>query len=72
LSQKYVESQVFAFGVQNVFGCISLPEANCLRSSFHIQNSWYGAKKKKATGNQEALCCWLFESERISSGSEHL
>lgn len=42
-----MESQVFAFNVQNIFGCISLPEANCLRNSFHIQHSWYGKKKKK-------------------------
>lgn len=47
LSQKYTESQVFAFNVQNIFGCISLPEANCLRNSFHIQHSWYSKKKKK-------------------------
>lgn len=56
-----MESQVFAFNVQNIFGCISLPEANCLRNSFHIQHSWYGKKKKKknekATENQEALYC---------------
>lgn len=74
LSQKYTESQVFAFNVQNIFGCISLPEANCLRNSFHIQHSWYSKKKKKkkAAENQEALCCWLFKSERISRGSEYL
>lgn len=71
-----MESQVFAFNVQNIFGWISLPEANCLRNSFHIQHSWYSTEKKKnqekATENQEALCCWLFKSERISNGSEYL
>lgn len=36
--QKYVRSHGFAFGVQRGVSCVSLLEANCMRTAFTSRN----------------------------------
>ena len=53
LSQKYVRIQGFALSVQLEVGCISLPEANCMKTVFTSRNpEWVMASEGSLLGIQ--------------------
>ena len=59
-----MRSQGFACSVQHGVGCISLPEANWMKTVFTSRYGNGGGEGGETTGNPDALCGWLFKKRK--------
>lgn len=64
LSHKYVRSQGIALSVLHGVGCVSLPQANCKKTSFVARNR---SKGREVTGLPGTQCGQWFK-RRMSGG----
>lgn len=64
---KYARSQGLACSVLLGVGCVSLPEANCMKTVFTSRNPDMVKDRGRLPGTQ-TLCGWLFKRGRIRCG----